>query len=71
MLQQNDKTSNTPMPVTKAYCFHLQEEMAIYAACPRCSHMILREYVHHCCNCGQALSWDEFDLNKIEIMELL
>lgn len=71
MLTQNEKTPSIPMPIEKAYCFHLPEHLAIYAACPRCGHMLLREYIDFCPNCGQALSWEDFDLEKIEITELL
>lgn len=53
-----------PKSIKKAYCFHLPESMAIYAVCPQCAHLTVRNYTRYCCNCGQALSWDSFDLKS-------
>lgn len=60
-----------PKAIQAAYCFRLPEYVAIYAVCPQCGHLILNKYCGYCCNCGQALSWDDFDSEKIQITELL
>lgn len=59
-----------PKSIVAAYCFHLPEHLAVYAVCPQCGHLILRKYDSYCYNCGQALSWDDFDLGKIQFIEL-
>lgn len=60
-----------PKPITKAYCFHLPKDLAICASCPQCGRLIPRDYDERCGACGQALSWDDFAPDKLELVELL
>lgn len=55
-------------PITKRYCFHLDNALAIYAVCPQCAHIITQDYQNYCGNCGQMLSWGEWE--NSEIVEL-
>lgn len=57
-----------PKAITKAYCFHLPEHLFISPVCPQCGHLIENEYQKHCCYCGQALSWDDFE--HVQLIEL-
>ena len=54
--------------VKKAYCFHLQYKIAICPVCPRCHHLIARDYQNYCGHCGQMLSWDDYE--HVQVTEL-
>ena len=64
----DDLRFRIPKPVTSAYCFHLPEQLAIYPVCPQCKHILPKEYLNFCPNCGQSLSWDDYE--RAEITEL-
>ena len=55
--------------VKEAYCFHLQHHVAICPVCPKCHHLVARDYQNYCGHCGQMLSWDDYE--QVQITELI
>ena len=41
------------------------KENSIYARCPRCNGTIERDYVKYCANCGQCISWTNWENTPI------
>ena len=37
----------------------------MYPLCPRCGHLLEREYMRFCDNCGQRLGWEGLTHAKI------
>ena len=54
--------------VKEAYCFHLQNAVVICPVCPKCHHLVARDYQNYCGHCGQMLSWDDYE--QVQITEL-
>ena len=54
--------------VKEAYCFHLQNQVAVCPVCPKCHHLVAQDYQNYCGHCGQMLSWD--DDEHVQIVEL-
>ena len=54
--------------VNEAYCFHLQNAVVICPVCPKCHHLVARDYQNYCGHCGQMLSWDDYE--HVQIVEL-
>ena len=63
---QNEEKNG--MEVKEAYCFHLQNHVAICPVCPKCHHLVARDYQNYCGHCGQKLSWDDYE--HVQIVEL-
>ena len=56
------------MEVKEAYCFHLQNQVAVCPVCPKCHHLVAQDYQNYCGHCGQMLSWDDYE--HVQIVEL-
>ena len=54
--------------VKEAYCFHLQNQVAVCPVCPKCHHLVAQDYQNYCGHCGQMLSWDDYE--HVQIVEL-
>ena len=54
--------------VNEAYCFHLQNQVAVCPVCPKCHHLVAQDYQNYCGHCGQMLSWDDYE--HVQIVEL-
>ena len=54
--------------VKEAYCFHLQNHVAVCPVCPKCHHLVAQDYQNYCGHCGQMLSWDDYE--HVQIVEL-
>lgn len=67
--QQQDEGKTNVAEVKEAYCFHLQNKVAVCPVCPKCNHLVARDYQNYCGNCGQMLSWDDYD--HVQITELI
>ena len=64
---QNEEKNG--MEVKEAYCFHLQNNaVVICPVCPKCHHLVARDYQNYCGHCGQKLSWDDYE--HVQIVEL-
>ena len=63
---QNEEKNG--MEVKEAYCFHLQNQVAVCPVCPKCHHLVARDYQNYCGHCGQKLSWDDYE--HVQIVEL-
>ena len=55
--------------VKEAYCFHLQNQVAVCPVCPKCHHLVAQDYQNYCGHCGQMLSWDDYE--QVQITELI
>ena len=55
--------------VKEAYCFHLQNHVAVCPVCPKCHHLVAQDYQNYCGHCGQMLSWDDYE--QVQITELI
>ena len=64
--QQNEEKNG--MEVKEAYCFHLQNQVAVCPVCPKCHHLVAQDYQNYCGHCGQMLSWDDYE--HVQIVEL-
>ena len=64
---QNEEKNG--MEVKEAYCFHLQNQVAVCPVCPKCHHLVARDYQNYCGHCGQMLSWDDYE--QVQITELI
>ena len=63
---QNEEKNG--MEVKEAYCFHLQNQVAVCPVCPKCHHLVAKDYQNYCGHCGQKLSWDDYE--HVQIVEL-
>ena len=63
---QNEEKNG--MEVKEAYCFHLQNQVAVCPVCPKCHHLVAQDYQNYCGHCGQKLSWDDYE--HVQIVEL-
>ena len=63
---QNEEKNG--MEVKEAYCFHLQNQVAVCPVCPKCHHLVAQDYQNYCGHCGQMLSWDDYE--HVQIVEL-
>lgn len=63
---QNEEKNG--MEVKEAYCFHLQNQVAVCPVCPKCRHLVAWDYQNYCGHCGQMLSWDDYE--HVQIVEL-
>lgn len=54
--------------VNEAYCFHLQNAVVICPVCPKCHHLVAKDYQNYCGHCGQKLSWDDYE--HVQLTEL-
>ena len=46
-----------PMRVKDAILLPRWPRNHIYYYCPRCQHLLERDFVAYCCNCGQCIDW--------------
>ena len=53
-------TYRTPMLVKEAVVFKRRPDNDVYYRCPRCQALLDREFIAHCSECGQCLSWDKY-----------
>lgn len=49
----------TKLPVKELTLY--ENENSIYALCPRCNGTMNRDYVKYCSNCGQRISWSNWE----------
>ena len=64
---QNEEKNG--MEVKEAYCFHLQNQVAVCPVCPKCHHLVAQDSQNYCGHCGQMLSWDDYE--QVQITELI
>ena len=49
-----------PMKVKDAIILPRYPHNHIYYRCPRCQHILERDFVAYCCNCGQCIDWQGY-----------
>ncbi len=59
----NSDSYRIAMKVTETVIF--KKVNLVFSICPRCNKSLDREYMEFCSNCGQKLSWKDFNKTKI------
>lgn len=49
-----------PMKVKDATILPRYPHNHLYYRCPRCQHILERDFVAYCCNCGQCIDWQGY-----------
>ena len=54
-----------PMRVKDAILLPRRPHDYIFYYCPRCQHLLERDFVAYCCSCGQCIDWHGYQKAKL------